>query len=116
MEPQQCFTTNRNRIYAILNWKERRYQGATIYAEQLSESEEAQYRRLSRAGKSESEIFYNLFPVTRYSSGLDIIELLNTCKAEIAILIQKQLQIALPSLTRMSRRDLLSLYIRLYQR
>ena len=113
---KEYFNEARGKVYAILNHKYRKGPDDVVVAMRLRAQELEVYNQLRGAGKTDSVIFRRLFPGTlegkadAHSHRIPVsIRELN--KRQLVHLILEELKVNLPSLPRLSIRDLRRLLV-----
>jgi len=100
-------------MFAILNWRIRDNEFDVIVLQPLTEHELKTYEALAEQGKSEYNIFYELFPPSDTPQKQVLIDFSLLTKEQLVSLINFNLNISLPSLKRMKKEDLQRLYLSL---
>ena len=116
MDSRTCFAEYNGRQYAILNWELRRTMNDAIISRPLLKDELALYEKYKRQGKENAWIFRQLFPPrllqqkSRLVSPKDLTKL---GKNQLIHLILSKLHSSIPSLNKMTKPDLRTLYLAL---
>ena len=107
------FTKTDGKVKAILNWRTRAKEDALILSDTLDTEEMALFYELKSSGEDEESIFDRIFPPHNPGQGpLQVtIAVDQLTKAQLAYLIEKEMQSTLPSLKKMSKEDLLKLFL-----
>ncbi len=102
------------KIYAQLNWKFRKKDDDLFVFKPLNRLEVSEYEELIKEGQDEEYIFNYLFPQKVIQKGKKVsIKIEELTKKQISYLISQKLKISLLSLNKMSKEDLIKLYIEL---
>ena len=113
MQIKQCFARINGKLQAILNWRVRHKESDIVIAEELNSKEINLYKELKKSGKSDTQIFNQLFPPKVESHKQVLIEIDKLTKKQLVYLIINKLNTSLPSLKNMTLEDLKELYIKL---
>ncbi len=114
MKNTKYFENLDGRIFAKLNWQFRKKDDDVLVFKALNKIESMEYEELIKEGHDEKYIFNFLFPQKVIQKGKQVsikIEELN--KKQISNFISEKLKISLSSLNKMSKEDLIKLYITL---
>ena len=112
MLPERCFFLIKDQWYVLMNWRARSRPTDAVLLQALSSDEIETYFALQRAGHDDADIFNHMYP-PQYVHDIERdvpIPMHLLTKAQLAYVIEHKLSQPLPSLTRMRRDDLQSLY------
>ena len=101
------------RLYAVLNWQSRRDNEDVLVAAPLTGRQVRSYRALLRKGLTETQIFDRLFPQPEKPAGKLEVDVDMLTKKQLAELACRALGLKLPSMEKMSKKDLATLVVKL---